>query len=86
MKILTHKKFDKAFKKMPTALRKNFAQKIDLLKTNPKASQLNNHALTGEHLGCRSIDINGDWRVIYEQLDKETIRLLIVGTHSQLYG
>ncbi len=71
---------------MPATLRKKFAQKIDLLKANPLDSQLNNHALTGEYLGCRSIDINGDWRVIYEQIDKETIRLLITGTHSQLYG
>ena len=86
MKVLTHKKFDKAFKKIPAVLRKKFAQKIDLLKTNPLDSQLNNHALTGEYLGCRSIDINGDWRVIYEQIDNETIRLLIIGTHSQLYG
>jgi len=86
MKVLTHKKFNKAFKKAPESLRKIFARKIDLLKNNPIDSQLNNHALTGEYLGCRSIDINGDWRVIYEQLDKETIRLLIIGTHSQLYG
>ncbi len=86
MKILTHKKFDKAFKKMPNSLRKNFTGKIDLLKSNSTDKRLNNHALTGKYLGCRSIDISGDWRVVYEQINPLTIRLLIIGTHSQLYG
>ncbi len=86
MKILTHKKFDKAFKKVPDSLRKNFAKQIELLKNNPTDKRLNNHTLSGKYLGCRSIDIGGDWRVIYEQINQITIRLLIIGTHSQLYG
>jgi len=86
MKVLTHKKFDKTFKKVPNSLRKNFAKQIDLLKTNPSDKRLNNHPLSGEYLGCRSIDVGGDWRVIYEQINQTTIRLLIIGTHSQQYG
>ncbi len=86
MKVLTHKKFDKAFKKMPAYLHKKFAEQIDLIKNNPSDSRLNDHALSGEYSGCRSIDITGDWRVIYEQVDIQIIRLLIIGTHSQLYG
>ena len=86
MKVLTHKKFDKAFKRVPDSLRKNFAKQIELLKNNPTDKRLNNHALSGKYLGCRSIDIGGDWRVIYEQINQITIRLLIIGTHSQLYG
>ncbi|OGZ63259.1 MAG: hypothetical protein A3C58_03380 [Candidatus Staskawiczbacteria bacterium RIFCSPHIGHO2_02_FULL_34_10] len=78
MKILTHKKFDKAFKKAPDSLRKNFAKQIELLKNSPTDKRLNNHVLSGKYLGCKSIDISGDWRVIYEQIDQVTIRLLVI--------
>jgi len=32
------------------------------------------------------MDLTGDWRIIFEELDNETIKLINIGTHSELYG
>src|SRR6266851_9870810 len=49
--------------------------------------QLRNHALRGQWKGYRSIDINGDWRAIYQEKDKNntTAYFVAIGTHGQLY-
>ena len=46
---------------------------------------LNNHALSGEFEGVRSIDITGDMRVHYITIDSVAILLKIV-SHSELYS
>lgn len=86
MKILTHKKFDKAFKKMPAKLQEKSFKQLEIFQRDTTNKRLRNHALTGKYLGYRSIDIDGDWRVIFEEIDGETIKLVNIGTHSQLYG
>lgn len=86
MKFLTHKKFDKAFKKMQPKLQAKFYQVLEIYSRNKIDRQLNNHVLTGRYLGYRSIDLTGDWRIIFEEVDNETIKLVNIGTHSQLYG
>lgn len=48
-------------------------------------SVLNNHALKGLYFGCRSINVTGDWRAVYEEVDSQTVNFVDLGTHSQLY-
>lgn len=86
MKILTHKKFDKAFKKVPTKLQKKVFEQLEVLQKHPADKRLNNHTLSGEYFGYRSINIESDWRIIFKEMDTETVRLMDIGTHSQLYG
>lgn len=86
MRFLTHKKFDKAFKKMHPKLQAKFYAVLELYSKSKTDRQLNNHTLTGKYLGYRSIDLTGDWRIIFEEIDDETIKLVNIGTHSQLYG
>ncbi|PIR57292.1 MAG: type II toxin-antitoxin system YafQ family toxin [Parcubacteria group bacterium CG10_big_fil_rev_8_21_14_0_10_41_35] len=45
----------------------------------------NNHALSGDRQPYRSINITGDYRLIYEQYDEDTVRLIDIDTHSNLY-
>lgn len=57
--------------------------------SSPMDHSLNNHALSGEFTGCRSLDVTGDYRIIFEDIwggIYEIVELLDVGTHSQLYG
>jgi mRNA-degrading endonuclease YafQ of YafQ-DinJ toxin-antitoxin module len=47
-------------------------------------SQLNNHSLNYPYKGCRSINISGDVRAIYEEVP-EGILFIRIGSHSELY-
>ena len=46
---------------------------------------LNNHELHGEYANYRSINITGNYRLIYKMIDHLNCLLINVGTHSQLY-
>ena len=52
---------------------------------DPTVSELNNHALHGEYLGYRSINITGDLRAVYEIQDEKAVKFLFIDTHSNLY-
>lgn len=85
MNILIQKKFSKSFKKIPPKIQENFYEQLTIFQHNTTDKRLNNHALVGKYLGYRSFDVTGDWRVVFEQIDSETITLVNIGTHSQLY-
>lgn len=53
---------------------------------NPFDQVLDNHGLRGKLNGCRSINITGDWRIVYRMLDERTAYLLEIGPHSELYS
>ena len=86
MIVVTHKTFDKQFKKLPKAQVRQFETRITLFKSNPSHPQLRDHALTGEFRGMRSFSVSGDIRVIYVRKGKAVILLVQIGTHSELYG
>lgn len=82
--------FTKQLRKAPLKIKEAFRKRRELFFENSFSPQLNNHQLTGEYEGHRSINITGDWRAIFtETSDKEGNKTLIfefIGTHSQLYG
>ena len=50
--------------------------------------KLNNHALKGDFLWLRSINLTGDYRIIFREMnngDIEIVELIDVNTHSELY-
>lgn len=83
------KKFDKQYQKADFKIKKAFGLRLKLFKQNPIDISLNNHPLTGSHLGKRSINITGDWRAIYSEITnkegEKAITFHLLGTHSQLY-
>jgi len=44
---------------------------------------LNNHPLDGIWIGCRSINITGDFRAVYEELGNDNFEFVAIGTHSE---
>jgi len=46
--------------------------------------ELNNHSLSGEWRGYRSIDITGDIRAVY-RIENEINLFVAIGSHNQLY-
>lgn len=85
MCIVLHKNFEKQYKKLPRKVKECFAEKLRLFEANPFNPILNNHKLHGELKNMRSINITGDIRAIYEQLDKNTVVFLMIAPHSKLY-
>ena len=89
MLINFSKKFKKQQNKADNKIKQALNKRIKLFLQDQFAPQLNNHALTGELKGYRSINITGDFRALYsESVDKDENQIIIfemLGTHSQLY-
>ncbi len=84
--IIFSSHFNKDFKKLPKKLQDRVLDRLDIFEINEFAEILFNHKLTGKYENCRSINVTGDYRVIYRKLDDTTYYLKRVGTHAQLYG
>ncbi|MCL1922447.1 MAG: type II toxin-antitoxin system YafQ family toxin [Propionibacteriaceae bacterium] len=54
----------------------------------PMSHTYNDHALTGDLVGCRALHIGGrssNWVLVYE-LDEDTVYFIRTGTHDEVYG
>ena len=85
MIVKFHRDFDKSFKKLPVDVKKKFIQRKEIFVKDPLHRLLNNHTLAGEWQGYRSINVTGDYRAVYSQMDKDTVLFVEIGTHPQLY-
>lgn len=86
MRYFLSKKFKKSFAKLPQTVKRQFIERRLLFEGEPYHPLLHNHALEGKYADCRSFNVNGDIRTIFLFLDPETVHLIDIGTHSQLYG
>lgn len=85
MRTSFSRKFVKQYEKAPKKIRSAFDKRFKLFLRDPYHSLLNNHSLTGQFKGCRSINITGDWRAIYSEHKPSIAIFEAFGTHSQLY-
>lgn len=79
------KSFTKRYKKLPKDLQEKTLDRLRTFLENPYNPLLENHYLHGKYEGCRSININGDYRAIYWESPKGHASFLAIGTHAQLY-
>ena len=85
MRIILHKGFEKRYKKLIFKLKNKFKERRDLFLIDQYNPLLNNHKLTGKYEDCRSFNITGDWRVVFEMIDNDIAYFIIIDTHSNLY-
>ncbi len=88
MRVQYDPEFAKKLKKQNVRILKSFTKAIKIFSKNPYDTSLHNHELEREYKGCRSINITGDWRAIYEEVsegEKIIAYFITFGTHSQLY-
>lgn len=85
MNIKVTKHFEKRFKKLPPGIKQSFKTRVSVFILDPFNIKLNNHKLHGSLNKYRSININGDYRLIFEEVERDTILLIDVNTHSELY-
>ncbi len=77
--------FVKAWKKAPASVRAQAVKRLRLFAENEFNPLLHNHKLSGEYNAYRSINVNGDWRIVYSMLAPGVCYLYLLGTHSELY-
>lgn len=85
MNILYAKSFQKQLRKLSGKIQHQFYDRLELFLSLPHSPQLKDLALKGDLVGKRSFSVSGDYRVIYKFLDEENLKLISIGTHSQLY-
>jgi addiction module RelE/StbE family toxin len=86
MKIILSKNFLKKYNRLRVNEKQKFKKRRNIFRKDQFNPILNNHSLHGEYSGYRSINITGDLRVLYEQLNKDTVQFVIMDTHSNLYS
>ena len=85
MEIEYSRRFIKDFKKIPSSIKKSCLGRIDLFAKDQYHPLLHNHRLEGKLKDFYSININADWRIIFQYINKNKIYLVEIGTHSNLY-
>lgn len=86
MCYIVSKKFKKSFDSVPPSAKRQFIERRQLFEAEPYHPLLHNHALIGKYTDYRSFNVNGDVRTIFSFINSETVHLIDIGTHSQLYG
>ncbi len=76
----------KQYKKLDPKIKDSLSQRLKLFEQDRYQPILSNHKLAGDLKGYRSINITGDYRLIYKEIDEATVYLVAIGSHSQLYG
>lgn len=86
MRIEYSKNFTRQFKKKDTFIRQRFLERQRIFVEDKFSLVLNNHSLHGEYEGCRSINITGDVRAVFEEVSENYIEFIAIGTHAELYS
>ncbi len=84
MPYIFHRKFKKKFKRLSPETKEQFFDRLKIFYVNPFDERLSNHTVYKVYPGCRSINITGDIRALYETHDNVAV-FVNIGTHSDLY-
>ena len=84
--IIVHKRFVKQFRKLPENVQRAFQTRRDIFLEDEHSSTLHVHSLQGKYLGYKSFNVTADIRVVYKELNENTILFAEIGSHSELYS
>lgn len=59
---------------------------IELFQNKPSDTRLNNHPLQKRLKGRWAFHVTDDIRIVYKWTGKQSIRLLAIGTHEDVYA
>lgn len=85
MNIFWGDQFKKQFGKLPKKIQQRFENRIGIFVEDSTDPSLKIHPLKGQLAGLRAFSVTGDYRVIYKIIDKDSIKLINIGTHNQVY-
>lgn len=79
-------RFIKSLRKAPRKTQIAFRNRLELFLIDKYHPLLNNHSLLGRYKDYRSINISGDWRAIFRELENgQVVYFEVMGTHGKLY-
>jgi addiction module RelE/StbE family toxin len=85
MNTIESPQFAKKVRRLDGKIFAALKKRVLLLKSDPYHPLLDNHKLSGYRKHQRSINVTGDWRLIFEPYDENTVRLIDIDTHANLY-
>ncbi len=85
MIILRSKKFEKQYSRLPIHIQRQFADRLNLFMIDKTLPVLRVHSLKGKYTGFWSMNVSGDIRAIYKEVEDEIYLFALIGSHSQLY-
>lgn len=83
--IIYGQQFLESARKLPEAKQKKLIKLVSVLQHNPFHPLLHAKSLAGELAGLYSFRITRDWRVIFQFIETDTIRLIEVGHRKDIY-
>lgn len=86
MRAASNRVFDRQYKKISRELQDKMWERLALLVSEPTHALLHDHKLNPPYEEFRSINITGDYRLVYKKLSADTYYLRAIGTHHELYG
>ncbi len=78
--------FLRSAKRLPQSTREKLTRLPGIFGDNPFHPLLHTKKLGGEFAGLYSFRITRDWRIIFQFMEHETIRLLRVGDRKDVYS
>lgn len=84
MEVKFHTTFKKKLKRISPKIQDRFYERLELFMQDKFTRVLNNHSVDRAYPNCRSINVSGDYRAIFED-HGELIIFINIGTHSDLY-
>lgn len=88
MKIRWDKRFKRTYRKKISKsqnLKQKFWDAITLFSQYPFDKKLRTHKLSGELARCWAFSISYDLRIVFEFIDNDTVLLIDIGTHGDVY-
>ena len=77
--------FLKSAKKLPKKQQEKLPELLETLKENPFHKLLHTKPLTGQLAGFYSFRITRDWRVIFQFMAADEIKLIEIGQRKDIY-
>ncbi len=85
MRIVLHRNFEKQYARLKKQTKTQAKEQLALFLRDEFHPILNNHPLRGKYGGYRSINITGDFRVLYRRGERDDRIFTFIDTHSNLY-
>lgn len=67
-------------------LKKKVRAAIKRFRRNIHDERIGNHPLKGSMKGLWAFSVTDDFRIVYQWIGKNTVRLLVIGPHKTVYG
>lgn len=88
MQIKYKRSYRVSFGKLNLKIKAKVIERLEIFIKSPFDKILNNHALKWTKKWLRTINITGDYRLVFRELSNgsyELVELLDVGSHAKLY-